>query len=34
MTEGSLKRLGVEAIDLSYQHWVDPTCRSRTSQGR
>src|SRR5438093_187406 len=24
MTEGSLKRLGVEAIDLYYQHRVDP----------
>ena len=25
MTEGSLKRLGVEAIDLYYQHRVDPS---------
>lgn len=25
MTEGSLRRLGVEAIDLYYQHRVDPT---------
>jgi aryl-alcohol dehydrogenase-like predicted oxidoreductase len=24
MTEGSLRRLGVEAIDLYYQHRVDP----------
>src|SRR5438034_8352932 len=24
MTEGSLKRLGVEVIDLYYQHRVDP----------
>jgi aryl-alcohol dehydrogenase-like predicted oxidoreductase len=28
--EGSLKRLGIEVIDLLYQHRVDPACRSRT----
>jgi aryl-alcohol dehydrogenase-like predicted oxidoreductase len=32
--EGSLKRLGVETIDLLYQHRVDPKCRSRTSLDR
>ena len=41
MTEGSLERLRVEAIDLYYQHRVDitstasiPTCRSKTSRAR
>ncbi len=29
--EGSLQRLGIETIDLLYQHRVDPTCQSRTS---
>src|SRR5207237_1461685 len=33
MTEGSLKRLRVEAIDLYYQHRVDPNVRSRTWLG-
>ena len=28
--EASLKRLGVDVIDLYYQHRVDPRCRSRT----
>ena len=34
VVEGSLQRLGVDAIDLYYQHRVDPRCRSRTSRGR
>ena len=34
VVEGSLTRLRVDAIDLYYQHRVDPTCRSRTSPGR
>ena len=33
MTEGSLRRLGVETIDLYYQHRVDPKCRSKTWPG-
>jgi aryl-alcohol dehydrogenase-like predicted oxidoreductase len=32
--DGSLQRLKVDAIDLYYQHRVDPTCRSRTSPAR
>jgi aryl-alcohol dehydrogenase-like predicted oxidoreductase len=32
--EGSLKRLGVETIDLLYQHRVDPEVRSRTWRAR
>jgi aryl-alcohol dehydrogenase-like predicted oxidoreductase len=31
---GSLKRLRVEAIDLLYQHRVNPTSRSKTSRER
>ena len=31
VADGSLHRLGVEAIDLFYQHRVNPTCPSRTS---
>jgi aryl-alcohol dehydrogenase-like predicted oxidoreductase len=31
--EGSLKRLQVDAIDLYYQHRVDPTCRSKRWPG-
>ena len=34
VAEASLKRLGVDTIDLFYQHRVDPTCRSRRSPGR
>ena len=30
VADASLKRLGVDVIDLFYQHRVDPTCRSRT----
>jgi aryl-alcohol dehydrogenase-like predicted oxidoreductase len=30
--EGSLKRLGIEVIDLLYQHRVDPNVRSRMWQ--
>ena len=33
VTEGSVKRLNVDSIDLFYQHRVDP-CRSRTSRAR
>ena len=33
VAEASLKRLKVEAIDLFYQHRVDPTSRSKTSPG-
>jgi aryl-alcohol dehydrogenase-like predicted oxidoreductase len=33
-TEGSLKRLRVEAIDLYYQHRVDPDVPSRTWRAR
>jgi len=32
--ENSLKRLGVEVIDLYYQHRVDPKCRSRRRSAR
>ncbi len=32
--EASLKRLGVDVIDLYYQHRVDPTCPSRTRWAR
>ena len=32
--EGSLQRLGVDAIDLYYQHRVDPNTPSRTRSGR
>jgi aryl-alcohol dehydrogenase-like predicted oxidoreductase len=32
--DASLQRLGVDHIDLYYQHRVDPTCRSRTRSAR
>ena len=34
VAEASLKRLKVDAIDLFYQHRVDPTCQSKTWRGR
>ena len=34
VAEASLRRLRAEAIDLFYQHRVDPVCRSRTSPAR
>jgi len=34
VVEGSLQRLGVEAIDLYYQHRVDPEVSSRMSPAR
>ena len=33
-TDGSLRRLGVDAIDLLYQHRVDPDAPSRTLPAR
>jgi aryl-alcohol dehydrogenase-like predicted oxidoreductase len=34
VVDGSLTRLGVEVIDLYYQHRVNPTSRSRTTPER
>ena len=34
VVDGSLQRLGVDAIDLYYQHRVDPEVPSRTSPAR
>ena len=34
IAEASLKRLKTDTIDLFYQHWSTPTCRSKTSPAR
>ena len=34
VAEASLKRLKIDAIDLFYQHRVDPMCRSRKLRER